>query len=523
MLTCFCNPRWLSTILLFSLLLTSTLEAQPEDFVWPEPGVAIDIKPQVHEEATLTVKEAVKAVLDKPNDAKAHWELAKALYKRGAGNDLIRFWRHASRACELNSSLLRTVEGFTSREEVKFRRLLRPTKELLEADETINNPLPPKAIRHSKTSRLLIIRLGKRLSSASKQRGFSIATCRKLVEQVFDWHGSTGGSKWQRRFRELEENCFENASAQRVGKVLTKDILPKVRERLLKNKDFGRTRVEINSGKELSTYVLDAKMKLLASLFERDMSGCATQLIDLVATFDSAASLSTGISPYERVVATSGRNQGQMFVLRAGIPAAFRDTYRGGLETLEAMVNPEVPADFAVGQIVDFVVSTAPVVVGSPLLIDLDGDNMAGVLTGVAPDGVFEKDKSVAFDLNGDGKKEMVEWLTPKADGLLCVDLDGDGLINSGIELFGTAHGDMDGFERLQVFDIDQNGWIEGAEAANLSIWVDDGDGLCQEGEVQSLAKANIIAISCQPSGNCSEVKLVTGSAKCWDWWPDCR
>ena len=513
-----------SHFVVFCLLLVgTTLYGQPDDFVWPQPGVPADIEPQLHIGPTVPVKEAVQKLLEKPNDAQSHWELAKALFRRGAGNDIIRFWRHASRACQLNSSLLREVEQFTAAEEVVFRRLKKPTEELLEADDTIAVPLSPRKLRFSKTSKMLVERLGKRFSSAPKQRGFSVSSCRNLVKKLFDWHGTTGGMKWQQRIRALEGKCFEHEGTRRIGQVLTEDILPEIRDRVIREDIRLRARKETTTGKSLGAFVLDAKIKVLSSLFNEDITGCVNHLIDLVAKFDSAAAMSMNASPYERAHANRGRHMGLSFLRRQGIPGNFRDTYRGGLETLEALASPEVSPEFAVGQIVDFVVSSHPVVVGSPLLIDLNGNSAPNVLTSLIPDGKFEEANSVSFDLNGDGIVEEIEWIEPEADGLLAVDLDNDGLITSGLELFGTAHGDTDGFYRLATFDIDGNGWVEGAEALGLLIWLDDGDGVCQKSEVTPISKHGIVAISCRPENNCSQVRLTKGQTRCWDWWPDCH
>ncbi len=105
--------------------------------------------------------------------------------------------------------------------------------------------------------------------------------------------------------------------------------------------------------------------------------------------------------------------------------------------------------------------------------------------------------------------------------GLLAVDLDGDGLISSGRELFGTAFGDLTGFRRLERYDLDGDGWIGGHEAACLSVWVDDGDGRCQTDEVLSLHELGIEAVSYLAEDNRSLVRTSTGYVHCWDWFPE--
>lgn len=63
----------------------------------------------------------------------------------------------------------------------------------------------------------------------------------------------------------------------------------------------------------------------------------------------------------------------------------------------------------------------------SPLIIDMDRN---GIATFKIRNGVF-------FDLDGNGFKEKAAWLN-SGDALLAIDLNGNGLIDSGFELFGN-------------------------------------------------------------------------------------
>ncbi len=131
--------------------------------------------------------------------------------------------------------------------------------------------------------------------------------------------------------------------------------------------------------------------------------------------------------------------------------------------------------------------------IGSPLVLDLGHD-------GFAPFSAPE----VLFDLNADGKKDLVGWPTGKDDAMLALDLNGDGLINSGAELFGnyTAVGNApaaNGFEALAQYDANNNGRIDARDPAfkKLLLWIDRNmDGLSQLDELDTLGSHSIVSIS---------------------------
>ena len=76
-----------------------------------------------------------------------------------------------------------------------------------------------------------------------------------------------------------------------------------------------------------------------------------------------------------------------------------------------------------------------------------------------------------AFAFNLSGKEgEALPYLSGNA-GYLARDLDGDGAITEGGELFGPASGK--GFMELSALDSDQNGWIDSGDSAfrQLRVW----------------------------------------------------
>lgn len=103
-----------------------------------------------------------------------------------------------------------------------------------------------------------------------------------------------------------------------------------------------------------------------------------------------------------------------------------------------------------------------------PLIINLDG--AMPELTDVRFD----------FDLNGDGETETLPAFG-SGSGFLALDLNEDGRVTDGTELFGPSTGS--GFEELRQYDMDNNDWIDENDSVfdRLSVWTpgeDDGDTL---------------------------------------------
>lgn len=85
-------------------------------------------------------------------------------------------------------------------------------------------------------------------------------------------------------------------------------------------------------------------------------------------------------------------------------------------------------------------------------------------------------DQKYEFDLDNDGRKDQISFLT-KGSGFLALDLNNDGVINNGGELFGPQSGS--GFQDLRVYDSDKNGWIDENDPIfdGLRIWTKDENG----------------------------------------------
>jgi hypothetical protein len=99
-----------------------------------------------------------------------------------------------------------------------------------------------------------------------------------------------------------------------------------------------------------------------------------------------------------------------------------------------------------------------------PLVINYDGPTAA--LT----------ENTFSFDLDNDGDSDQISFATG-GSGFLAFDVNQDGTINNGSELFGPQSGN--GFNDLSVYDSDSNGWIdENDDIYNkLRIWSKDENG----------------------------------------------
>ena len=135
---------------------------------------------------------------------------------------------------------------------------------------------------------------------------------------------------------------------------------------------------------------------------------------------------------------------------------------------------------------------TAKVVNYDPIILDLDGDGF----------NIENKENGTHFDLDNNGFAEKINWTSK--DGFLCLDLNGNGIIDNGGELFGDstllADGTKakNGFEALAQYDSNGDSVIDKNDEIfeSLRIWVDaDGSGTSSEGEMKTLSELGISGI----------------------------
>ncbi len=96
-----------------------------------------------------------------------------------------------------------------------------------------------------------------------------------------------------------------------------------------------------------------------------------------------------------------------------------------------------------------------------------------------------------SFDIDADGTEDQVSFLAA-GSGFLSIDLNNDGLINDGSELFGPQSGN--GFAQLAGYDVSGDNWIDESDPvfAGLRVWTRDAQGIDQ---LYSLGRLGIGAV----------------------------
>jgi len=141
----------------------------------------------------------------------------------------------------------------------------------------------------------------------------------------------------------------------------------------------------------------------------------------------------------------------------------------------------------------------------SPLALDTTGEGLK-----------FSGPTSVMFDITGSGTPVPTGWIAGHGNGLLARDLNHNGFIDDGTELFGTAtvmaNGERapDGFTALKELDDNGDGFITPADASysTLLVWVDaNHNAVSEPNELFTLRAMNITSINlndlaCTPAGD---------------------
>ncbi len=157
----------------------------------------------------------------------------------------------------------------------------------------------------------------------------------------------------------------------------------------------------------------------------------------------------------------------------------------------------------------------------SPLVLDMTGNGVLQASNGQnMPGHPLVKTNMVLADFYGDGFEIGMEWVGPQ-DGLL-VAPKADGSVDMS-SLFGTAGGYETGYEKLSLYDKNNDGLVNGEELAGLSVWQDaNGNGVADAGEVKTVQELGITEISLNANAQFVSSFTMNGKTnKMWDWWPN--
>lgn len=129
----------------------------------------------------------------------------------------------------------------------------------------------------------------------------------------------------------------------------------------------------------------------------------------------------------------------------------------------------------------------------SPLILDLDGSGLE----------TLPANSDIYFDHDGNGFAEKTGWAAPH-EGILVRDLNSNGQIDDGTELFGDStvlsdgHKAANGFEALKELDSDNNGVFDNNDAAwnEVKVWKDtNSNARVDDGELLTLEEAGVQSI----------------------------
>jgi len=133
----------------------------------------------------------------------------------------------------------------------------------------------------------------------------------------------------------------------------------------------------------------------------------------------------------------------------------------------------------------------------TPIVLDLTGKGIRTV----------SMSTGVMFDLADTGQKLSTGWIGP-GEGLLALDRNQDGVIDSGSELFGSAtvlpdgRRAADGYDALRAMDTNNDGALTNADPAfaSLAVWIDrNADGVSQSGGLKTLGELAITQLDLNP------------------------
>ncbi|MFP4497117.1 MAG: hypothetical protein ACLFQV_02805 [Vulcanimicrobiota bacterium] len=279
-----------------------------------------------------------------------------------------------------------------------------------------------------------------------------------------------------------------------------------------------------NRGASSSNFTSD-EIEFLQGLYLNNSARCIDYYIDLttkeVITFGVDSSRYDEMSDEEREVAQTHHAWGRF-------DNYFPDVHSESLTQTQEIVNlGNNVYEMVTTQTYNYHNETFQLVgvwCESPIVLDLDNNNTIDTAANkwLPHDPKFYTHFAKFFDIDGDMKEDFTEWMSADpSDGLLV--MPEDGKVETALQLFGTAGGYMDGYEKLSIVcDTDKNGWVEGQELEGLALWIDkNNNARCEEDELHSLQDFNVKKIATDHDNFKSTFVTSDGQVRTtWDWWP---
>ncbi|MDQ3314391.1 MAG: hypothetical protein M3505_07145 [Verrucomicrobiota bacterium] len=134
----------------------------------------------------------------------------------------------------------------------------------------------------------------------------------------------------------------------------------------------------------------------------------------------------------------------------------------------------------------------------SPIIIDLDHDNVV----------ISDLTDGILFDIMARGVLDHVAWPVSGRDAFLVMDRNGNGLIDSGAELFGNRTSLVSGgtaehgYQALAELDENGDGLVDASDSAfsRLAVWQDNNrDGVSAPSELWTLPSLDVTSLEVHP------------------------
>ena len=161
----------------------------------------------------------------------------------------------------------------------------------------------------------------------------------------------------------------------------------------------------------------------------------------------------------------------------------------------------------------------------TPLLIDMQSNGFQ----------LTDPGTGIGFDFNGDDIQTPTHWVSDGTDdAFLAIDLNGNGAIDSGRELFGDStrlldqpqESATDGFEAFAQYDLienggDGNGRINRKDGVwgDLLLWNDaNGNGVSEEDEITKVSDSELRAMKLKPRHDEDGIDINGSLLQDWTW-----
>jgi len=157
----------------------------------------------------------------------------------------------------------------------------------------------------------------------------------------------------------------------------------------------------------------------------------------------------------------------------------------------------------------------------SPIVLDMVGSGKLEASNGqYLPHKTMSLKNAMFVDIYNNGFPVAMEWVGPN-DGLL-VAPKADGSIDATC-LFGTTGGFDNGYDKLSLYDRNNDRQVSGDELSGLCVWQDKNqNGTADKDELATLSDAGITALSLNQKSFVSSFVRNGKTFKMWDWWPSC-